>query len=79
MERRAKGKGYRQKSGAPMSLDFAKPDMLGGGGMINPKMHKKMHEKMGEDGIKEEDKTKPEVETPAKKGPGKAPENKKEE
>ena len=78
MERKAKGKGYRQKSGAPMSLDFAKPDMLGGG-MMHPKIHEKMHKKMGVGKTEEEDKTKPEVEAPAKKGPGKAPENKKEE
>jgi hypothetical protein len=68
MQRHAKTK-FRKKGGAPFL------------GMMNKKLHAKAHKRMGMGGGKEEeeDKTKPEVETPAEEGPGKAPENKKEE
>jgi hypothetical protein len=66
MQRHAKTK-FRKKGGAPFL------------GMMNKKLHAKAHDRMGMGEKKEADKTKQEVEIPVEEGPGKAPENKKEE
>jgi hypothetical protein len=75
MQRHARTK-FRKKGGAPFITNIP---IIGGGMMMNKKLHSKAHDKMGVGKPKEADKTKQEVETPVEEGPGKAPENKKEE
>jgi|TARA_R110000823_G_scaffold132954_2_gene261565 hypothetical protein len=66
MERHAKTK-FRIKGGAPLF------------GMMNKKIHAKAHDRMGMGETKEEDKTKTNTPPTIEEGPGKPPENKKEE
>ena len=79
MQRRAKTK-FRKNKKSPLA--FGMFGMMSTG-KIGLRRHKKAHDKMGgsREGNKEEEeeKTKSKVETPVEEGPGKAPENKKEE
>ena len=79
MQRHARTK-FRKNKKSP--LEFGMFGMMSTG-RIGLKRHKKAHDKMGDsvenNKEKEEEKTKSKVETPVEEGPGKAPENKKEE
>ena len=70
MERRAKGKGYKNKSGVPF---------MGTGMMMIPKMHERAHSKMGMDKSEKVLNTKEEPLPIENNAPAKGVDNKKEE
>ena len=66
MQRHARTK-FRKKGGAPLL------------GMMNTRLHKKAHERMGMGGESKKNDAQSKIDDFVEQGPGKAPENKKEE